>query len=82
VPGLLSRKAMTEQGKRRLRVVSTLALAAVAVLSWWMVIEEGASGAKLLAAIATSVGVLLEIALPGRRRLLRRSRTNPGVEED
>jgi hypothetical protein len=63
-------------------VASAVALAMVAVLSWWMIIEEGATRARLLAAIATTAGALLEIVLPGRRRLLRRSRTSPESNED
>jgi hypothetical protein len=80
--GPLSRKMVSVRAKRRLRVASTVALAAVAALSWWSIIEDGAGPAKLLAAIATSVGVLLEIVLPGRRRFLRRSRASSGGEEN
>jgi hypothetical protein len=44
----------------------------VALVAWWMVLEEGSTPARLLAAGASTVAALVEL-LPWRRRLLRRS---------
>lgn len=82
MPGLLSRVTMSARAKRRFRVASVAMLAIVAALSWWMVADEGPSPARLIAAIVTSVAALLELLLPRRRRLFRRSGTPTGGAED
>jgi len=40
--------------------------ALIAVVSWWMVIEDGPSPARLIAAIVTSVGAVIQVTVRGR----------------
>lgn len=74
---LLSRFAVSARAKQRARVISAILLGLVAAMSWWGVIEDGATPARVVVAVATSVAVLLDVLLPKRRRLLRRSASAP-----
>ena len=59
--------------RRRLLLISGLVFVLVAALSWWTVMEEGATTARVLAAVASSVAAVLQLAFPTRRRLFRAS---------
>ncbi len=76
--GLLSRFAVSPRAKQRARLISVIVFGVVAAMSWWSIIEEGASPARVITAIVTSVAALLDALLPKRKRLLRRSTSAPG----
>ena len=78
MPRLLTKLAASPRSKQRVRIIIALVFGAVAVVSWWGVKVEGASPARVLTAITSSVVVLLEVFLPKRRRLLHRSRSAQG----
>ena len=75
---LLSRFVVSPRAKRRARVISAVLFALVAALSWWAVAEDGPSPARLITAIVASVAAILDLVLPKRRRLFRRSPSRPG----
>jgi len=70
--GLLERYATTPGAKRRLRIVAIALPALVAVVSWWSVVEDGSSKARVITAAAATVAALVEAFVPKTRRLRRR----------
>jgi hypothetical protein len=54
----------------RLLLVSIVLFGLMAIISWWMVIEDGPSPARVIAAVATSVGAVLQAIV--RRREIRK----------
>ncbi len=77
---LLGRLLRSPRARARLRVLTAVLFGLVAVLSWWGIITEGHSTARVIGAIASSIVFVLEAFLPKRRRFLRRSRVAPGPE--
>ena len=75
---LLSRFVVSPRAKRRARTISAVLFALVAALSWWAVAEDGPSPARMITAIVASVAVVLDLLLPKRRGLFRRSVSAPG----
>lgn len=67
--GLLSRFVVSPRAKRRARVISVFLFGLLAVLSWWTVVEDGPSTARVITAIMATAAVILDVALPKRRRL-------------
>ena len=80
MPRLLARLAASPRTRQRAHLIGVALFGIVAAFSWWIVKEEGATPARVLTAIASTAVVLLELFLPKRRRLLRRSRSEPGSE--
>lgn len=70
---LMSRFAKTPAAKKRLRLVTALLFGIVAALGWWTIAQEGSTPARLLTAAASTVVAVLEILVPGRRRLRPRA---------
>lgn len=68
---ILSRFLKSDKAKKRARRISVFALFLVAVVNWWIVIEDGASNARVITGIVASVTLVLELFFPARRRLLR-----------
>ena len=68
---LLSRFMVSPRAKRRARIASLIIFALLAALGWWGVAEDGATPARLIAAIAATAAVILDALLPKRRRLRR-----------
>jgi hypothetical protein len=77
MPGPLSRIAVSPSAKRRVRLLSIAVFAAVAALSWWTIAEEGASTARVLAAIASSVAAVAQAFSPQRKRRRRGAPSPP-----
>ena len=75
---MLSRFVVSPRAKRRARVISVVLFGLVAALSWWGIAEDGPSPARVITAIVASVAVVLDLVLPKRRRLFRRSPSAPG----
>jgi len=78
VSRLLSRRVGSPQSKQKAHRVAGVIFLLVAAIDWWIVVEDGATRARVLAGIAASVAAVLELALPGKRGLLRRWRSAPG----
>jgi len=74
--GLLSRFAVSERAKKRLRVISVVMLGVVAALSWWAVVEDGPSAARVILAIVSSVAAVVQAVDPRGRRAARRLRSS------
>jgi len=72
MPRLLSKLVLSPSARRRAHVIAAVAFGCVAAISWWQVVTEGATSARVLSAVASTVVVVLEVFLPRRRRLLRR----------
>ena len=80
MPGLVSRFLKSPQAKQRAHRVAGVGLFLVAAVNWWIVIEDGASPARVLGAVVASVAAGVELFLPRRRRLLRGRRSAPGPD--
>lgn len=78
MPRLLGRLLVSDRAKQRARLISLVAFAAVALISWWAIIDEGPTRARVIGAIAATFAVLIESLWPQRPRLLRRQRSAPG----
>ena len=78
MPRLLSRFLKSPEAKQKAHRVAGVMFLLVAAFSWWIVIEDGASPARVIGGVAASVAAVLELFLPKRRRLLRRQRSAPG----
>ncbi|MCU0638770.1 MAG: CPBP family intramembrane metalloprotease [Candidatus Krumholzibacteria bacterium] len=74
MPKILSRFLKSDEAKKRARRITLFALLLVAVVDWWIVIEDGASNARVITGIVASATLALEMFYPTRRRLLRRKR--------
>jgi len=77
--GLLGNWVSTPEAKRRLHIISVALLALVAVFTWLQVLESGPSRARVIAAIATSVGAVIQGLAPAVRR--RRRGESAGRQE-
>lgn len=67
---LLSGVVKTAGARRAVQTATIVAFAAVAIVNWWLVIEQGPSTARLLAAIiATAVAVVTRFRKPIERSL-------------
>jgi hypothetical protein len=64
----------TTQRRARARRIADVLFVALAIVGWWVVAEDGASPARLIAAVAASLAAVLQVFLPRRGRLLRRFR--------
>jgi hypothetical protein len=55
--------------RSRLALLTTVLFPALAVVSWWMVVEDGPSPARVTAAIATTAGAIVQgiVHVRGRR---------------
>lgn len=73
----MSALVSSPQVKSRLLVLTAALFAVLAILSWWMVIEDGPSPARLLAAIAATVGAIIQTAIRKRGLGGRGSRSTP-----
>jgi hypothetical protein len=80
MPGPLSRFARSPSAKRRLRLLSIVALAGVAALSWWTIVEQGASTARVLTAVVSSAAVLAQALWPHGARRGRRAPSLPDAD--
>ena len=78
---LLSRSAVSPQARRRVHVFAAVAFGCVAAVSWWQLATEGATTARVIGAVFSTVVVVLELLLPGRKRFLRR-RGRPVVTDE
>jgi hypothetical protein len=45
----------------------------VALLGWWLVLEEGPTTARMIGAFAATIAAVLQFFASGRRRLFRRA---------
>ena len=79
MPKILSRFLKSDEAKKRAHRIAGFILLLVAVVDWWIVIEDGVSNARVITGIVASVTAVLELLFPTRRRLLRRRRSAPGV---
>ena len=72
MPRLLSKLRSMPGVAKRARLIAAVLFGLAAATSWWIVIEQGPSPARVIAAVATTVVVLLDVFLPNRKRRLRR----------
>jgi DMSO/TMAO reductase YedYZ heme-binding membrane subunit len=80
MPRLLSRIAVTPRAQGKLRRLSVVLLVLLAAFSWWSVIQEGPSPARVILAVATTVAAVLDAFVPKKRRLRRRSPSVSGPD--
>jgi len=52
----------------RIRRLATVGFALTAAISWWMVVDEGPSDARVITAIFTTLAVVVELTVRRRRR--------------
>ena len=78
---LLSRLAVSPRARRRVHVFAGIAFGFLAAVSWWQLATEGATTARVIGAVFSSIVVVLEVLSPGRKRLLRRRGRPAGAEE-
>ena len=78
---LLSRSAVSPRARRRVHVFAAVAFGCVAAVSWWQLATEGATTARVIGAVFSTIVVVLEVLFPGRKKLLRRRRRPAGAEE-
>lgn len=64
------RRRIGRRGGRRAHAIAAALFCAGAVVSWWMVVDEGPSTARMMAAVATSVAAVAEVV-----RMVRIART-------
>lgn len=70
---------MSPESRARLQRISWILMLMVALLGWWLVVEEGASPARVIGAVAATAAAVLQALVPGRRRLLGR---RPGAGQE
>ena len=80
MPKLLSRFLKSPEAKKKAHRIAGALLFLVAAVSWWIVIEEGASPARVINGVVASAVAVLELFLPNRPRLMRRRKSQPGPE--
>jgi len=78
MPKPMTKFLKSPEAKQRAHRIAGVIFLLVAAIDWWIVIEDGASPARVLGGVAASVAAVLELFLPRRRRLLRRWRSAPG----
>lgn len=78
MPKLLRRFLKSPEAKKKAHRVAGVMFLLVAATDWWIVIEDGATPARVIGGVAASVAAVLELFLPRRRRLLRWRRSAPG----
>jgi hypothetical protein len=78
MPKLVSRFLKSPEAKKKAHRVAGVIFLLVAATDWWIVIEDGATPARVIAGVAASVAAVLELFVPRRRRLLRSRRSAPG----
>jgi hypothetical protein len=78
MPKLLSRFLKSPEAKKKAHRVAGVILLLVAAINWWIVIENGATAARVIGGVAASVAAILELFLPKKRGLLRWRRSAPG----
>lgn len=69
MPRLLSRFLKSPEAKQKAHRVAGVMFLLAAAVSWLVVIEDGASPARVIGGIAASVAAVLELFVPRRRRL-------------
>lgn len=74
MPGFFSRRAVSPEARKRIRLFTIAGFGLAALIGWWRVLDEGATPARLIGAAASTVVALLEAFLPKRRRMTRRLR--------
>ena len=65
---VLSRFIKSPQVAARIRRLTMAGFALAAAISWWIVVDEGPSDARVITAIITTLVVVVELALRRRRR--------------
>ena len=78
MPRLLSRLPLSPRAIRRVHAFAIVAFACVAVVSWWQVATEGATAARVIGAVFSTIVVVIEVLFPGRKRFLRRRVSTAG----
>ena len=56
----MSPRAKSAKTKGRVATLTIAIFALVAVVNWWMIIEEGANAPRVIAAVAGTVGVIVQ----------------------
>jgi len=64
----------------RIRLVARVSFAVAAALSWWTVIDEGPSDARVITAIVTTLVVVVELTVRRRRPEQEERDTAPGPD--
>ncbi|MFZ1948420.1 MAG: hypothetical protein WAW06_12810 [bacterium] len=77
MPKILSRFLKSAEAKKRAHRIAGFMLLLVAMVDWWIVIEDGVSPARVITGIAASGAAVLELVFPRRRGLLRRRGSAP-----
>lgn len=73
-------KATSPRAKRRVQILMIVAFATLAITNWWLVIDEGPSTARVLAAIiSTAIVIVTRFRKPPERFAARR-RTAEGSD--
>ncbi len=75
MPKLLSRFMKSPEAERKARRISLAMLFIIAAVNWWIVIEDGASPARVIAGVVASLVAMIELLFPRRRRLFRRRKS-------
>jgi len=79
---LPSRSAVSPRARRRVHLFAGIAFGCVAAVSWWQVATEGATPARVIGAVFSTIVVVLEALFPPERKgLLRRRGRCAGAEE-
>lgn len=58
----------------RIRRLTLVGFALTAAVSWWMVVDEGPSDARVITAIVTTLVVIVELTVRRRRRDAKETR--------
>jgi hypothetical protein len=64
----LPNSRLPESTKKRLRTLPIVLLALLAAISWWTVAEEGASNARVITAVTSTLAAMFQAVGTWRRR--------------
>lgn len=76
----MSRIFKSPEAQARASKAAGIVFLIVAATNWWIVIEDGASRARLIGAIAATVAALVGLFFPNRRRRAGERESTPDSE--